>query len=242
MSKAKGIPLAHAHRILQGQTTLNDVLKLLMRKDRFERLVRREGLDPSLAGQVASGHLTRERAQLVTRIRKHRNRPLDHDPLRAAFKRGGELALWLFGEGWVRGSLVGHKVYEVELLEAGAEGPRAIPKHEVKAVADPAGADAVAALAGRDEAVAAEGLGSTQDRAERIRPSDDWLLAAAEGGGDVTFVFRDGSVLTGRLMSFGRWDASLEVEISGAAEGDEPARVPVEIFFHSLHKSTLERA
>ena len=42
---------------LQGQTTLKEVTQKLMRKAKLEALVRDEGLDPSLAGQVAAGKL-----------------------------------------------------------------------------------------------------------------------------------------------------------------------------------------
>lgn len=234
LAKDKGVPLAHAHRIVQGRTTLNDVLKLMMRQERFERLVKVDGLDPSLAGQVASGHLSKDRALVVTRIRKARNYPLDHDALKVAEIEKKPVLLDLFGRGWVLGLIKTARVYDFDFVVTGTEEPELVHKHDVKAVADETAASGIEASGGVDEEIKSQGLLATAERAERVRPTDQELLALMEADMEVTFVMRDGESLVGKVVSFGRWDVT--VALSGG-DADDPALVTV--LFHALHKKSL---
>lgn len=235
LAKDKGIPLAHAHRIVQGRTTLNEVLKLMMRQERFERLVKHDGLDPSLAGQVASGHLSKERAIVVTRIRKARKYPLDHDALKVAEIEATPVLLDLFDRGWTLGTVKQARVYDFDFQTAAASEPELVQKHDVKAVAPESALSSIEAAAGLDDTIKGQGLAATAERSERVRPTDQELLALMEADVDITLVMRDGETLNGRVVSFGRWDVTLAL-----ADGqDEPA--PVTVLFHALHKKSLEQ-
>jgi hypothetical protein len=225
LSKEKNIPLIHAYRILKGQTTLNEVLKAMMRKERFEQMITRDGIDRELAGQVASGHLSKQRAVLLTRMRTLRKQKLHIDGIKAAEIEKVKVGLDIFGRGWVAGRVRNVRPYEFDFFAEEAERSERFFKHDVKAMCVADELDVVRASVGVDEAVQREGLGATDDRAARIRPDDESLLTAIEKSRVVRFTMRDGETILGKIRSFGRWDAEV------CLEGGEL----VTVFFHGLH-------
>ena len=229
LAKEKGIPLVHAYRILKGQTTLNDVLKGMMRKERFEQLVAREGVDRELAGQVASGHLPKQRAVLLTRMRTLRKQKLHIDGIKAAEVEKKKIGIDVFGKGWLLGRVRAARPYDFDFLADGTEKSEKFFKHDVKAVCAAEDFEAARAACEIDTAIHAQGLGQTEDRQQRVRPSDDTMLRFIDEQKVVRFTMRDGEQILGRLRSFGRWDAELVLE------GGEP----VTVFFHGLHASSV---
>lgn len=229
LAKEKGIPLVHAYRILKGQTTLNDVLKGMMRKERFEQLVTREGVDRELAGQVASGHLPKQRAVLLTRMRTLRKQKLHIDGIKAAEADKKKIGLDLFGKGWVLGRVRAARPYDFDFLAEGAERTDKLFKHDVKAVCTAEDFEAAQRACEIDAEVQKLGLAQTEDRSERVRPSDETMLRFIDDQRIVRFTMRDGEQILGRLRSFGRWDAELVLE------GGEL----VTVFFHGLHTSSV---
>lgn len=229
LAKEKGVPLVHAYRILKGQTTLNDVLKGMMRKERFEQLVTREGVDRELAGQVASGHLPKQRAVLLTRMRTLRKQKLHIDGIKAAEVEKKKIGVDLFGRGWMLGRVRAARPYDFDFLPDGAEKVDKLFKHDVKAVCTAEDFEAAQKACDVDAAVKKLGLAQTEDRSERVRPSDDIMLRAIDEQRIVRFTMRDGEQILGRLRSFGRWDAELVLE------GGEL----VTVFFHGLHASSV---
>ncbi len=228
LAKDKNIPLIHAYRIIKGQTTLNDVLKAMMRKERFEQMVNRDGIDRELAGQVASGHLSKQRALLLTRMRTLRKQKLHVDGIKAAEIEKARVALDFFGRGWVMGRIRSVRQYDFDFLEDNAERPERFFKHDVKSLCAPDDLPAVNTASSRDTSVATEGLAATDDRATRVRPDDETLLRAIESQRVVRLTMRDGELFLGRLRSFGRWDAEL------CLDGGELLTV----FFHGLHAAS----
>ncbi|MGM0578781.1 MAG: hypothetical protein ACQEXJ_23870 [Myxococcota bacterium] len=230
LAQDKGIPPVHALRIVRGEVTLNEVLKALMRKERAQRLVERDGLDPGLAGQVASGHLSRERARIVQRIRAHRTHRIDRDILKVAEIEDAQVAVLAFGADWRVGRVVDARTYEIDFrpAEAGEEGAEVIQKHDVKAVCAPEDVERVRAATEVDGDVKAQELGGTADRGERVRPKDVLLLDCLEGEREVRCVLRDGQVIRGVVRAFGRWD--MDLEVAGGAR--------VTLLFHALHPAT----
>lgn len=229
LSKEKGIPLVHAYRVLKGQTTLNDVLKGMMRKERFEQLVTREGVDRELAGQVASGHLPKQRAVLLTRMRTLRKQKLHIDGIKSAELEKKRIGLSVFGRGWVTGRVRAARPYDFDFLVDGSDKADKFFKHDVKALCMAEDIDAVRRACSSDEAVRTEGLAATEDRSQRVRPLDDVMLRFIDDQRVVRFTMRDGEQILGRLRSFGRWDAELVLD-----DGET-----VTIFFHGLHASSL---
>ncbi|MCB9787754.1 MAG: hypothetical protein H6744_13815 [Deltaproteobacteria bacterium] len=230
LATEKGIPAVHALRVVRGEASLNDVLKALMRKERAQRLVERDGLDPGLAGQVASGHLSRERALLVQRIRQHRPHRIDRDALKLAEVGKTPIAFQTFGHPWVTGLVAEARTYEFDVQVDGAEGgsTSTVQKHDVKLVAQPDQIEGIEAGAGQDDGVVAENLGGTADRGARVRPEDEALIDLVESNTVIRCVLRDGQLLVGRIRSFGRWDFDLELQ-NGAA---------VTVLFHAVHPAS----
>jgi hypothetical protein len=228
LAKEKNIPLIHAYRILKGQTTLNEVLKAMMRKERFEQMITREGIDRELAGQVASGHLSKQRAVLLTRMRTLRKQKLHIDGIKAAEIEKQRVAVDFFGTGWVIGRVRNVRPYEFDFFSEQAEKSERFFKHDVKALCAAEDLPAVLKAMSLDEKIKAEGLAATEDRAARIRPDDETLLRAIETNRIVRFTMRDGELMLGRVRSFGRWDAEL------CLEGGEI----ITVFFHGLHAAS----
>ena len=198
-----------------------------MHKERLERLVQRDGLDRSLAGQVAAGHLSKERALILTRIRQFRKERLDFDAIKLAEKERKPTALDVFGRGWLTGKITQARVYDFDFKPDDGGEPITLHKHDVKAVAPTDVAEKLRGAVSYDDAIKGEGLEGTAERGERVRPSDDTLLTAIEAEKALRFVMRDGEVLQGQVRSFGRWDADLET-----ADG-----AVVSVLFHGLHPS-----
>lgn len=227
-AKDKGVPIVHAYRVLSGQATLNEVLKGMMRKERFEQLVTREGIDRELAGQVASGHLSKQRALVLTRMRALRGPKLHVDGITAA--AGQEpYAVNFFGTGWQMGTIRAGRAYDFDFAADGAAALATHFKHDVKAICPVSDLPAIRDAASFDESVKAQGLLGTGERAERVRPDDEWMLKLVEGNRAVRLTMRDGEIFIGQLRSFGRWDADLVL----------PGGEIVTVFFHALHPVSL---
>ena len=228
LAKRRGIPLVQAHRILQGETTLNEVLKELMRKSRFDRLVNVEGMDPSLAGQVAAGNLTVERARLITEVRKYRTHSVDHDAIKIAFMEKSEVYVDFFASGWRKGRVVAARTYGFDFVADGETDSVAIDKHEVKmlSTADP---ETFEEVFGANRRVKKLGLEASKEQDDRVRPEMAKLLKLLKSHADVKVTLRDGVTVSGKMKSFSRWDLELAV-----AEGD----AAVTVFFHALHPTS----
>ena len=223
----KGIPQVHALRVVRGEVSLNVVLKNLMRKERATRLVEHDGLEPGLAGQVASGHLTRDRALELQKIRTFRKHRIDRDALKLAELDQVMVSVGCFDGTWATGKILEARTYEFDLLPLDGGDKQLVQKHDVKLVCPAEHVDALRAAESFMDTIREDGLGGTADRAERVRPKDARMLELIEAQELISCVLRDGSVYQGIIQSFGRWDMAVSIEGVGMAT----------ILFHSLHKS-----
>jgi sRNA-binding regulator protein Hfq len=203
------------------------VLEGLMRKERATQLIESDGLEPGLAGQVASGHLSRERALELQRIRMFRKERIDRDALKLAEIQEVEVGVGCFDGAWFVGKVSAARTYEVDFVLSEGGETRLIQKHDVKIVCPSEVVTSLREVEMFQGPVREVGLAGTADRSERVRPTDARLLQLIEEQLPVTCLLRDGSSYRGVLRSFGRWDMSMEIE--GAGE--------VTVLFHALHKS-----
>ncbi|MFT7582771.1 MAG: hypothetical protein ACI9MR_004454 [Myxococcota bacterium] len=229
LAKEKGIPVVHAYRILKGQVTLNDVLKAMMRKERFEKLVASEGIDRELAGQVASGHLSKKRAVVLTRMRALRNEKLHLDAIKNAELAGEQVAVDFFEHGWRTGKVQAARPYDFDFMTDGETVATTHFKHDVKALCEHSSYSAVKDIVSVEPDIRSQGLVGTEDRSTRVRPEDDRMLDLAHDERIVRFTMRDGETFLGKIKSFGRWDVELVLN------GGETLTV----FFHGLHPISL---
>jgi hypothetical protein len=234
LAESAGIPVPYAHRILQGQTTLNDVLQKLMRKAKLEGLVRDEGLDPSLAGQVAAGKLKLERAKVIHKMRQLRPHSVAKDGFALASETTEPVALQCFGGSWLSGHVTEAEIYEFDFKLAGTDETQRMVKHDVKMIVL-AGEASVDALFGIDQEVATQGLEGTGEAAQRIKVPEDVLLDAVAQDSTLSLVCRDGTTVRGKVVCFSRWD--IELSVPPLTGGDA---VSVIVFNHSLHPKSAK--
>ena len=173
------------------------------------------------------GHLSRQRALELQRIRTFRKHRIDRDALKLAELNGTPVGIGCFDGTWASGTVLEARTYEFDLSGESEGTSQLIQKHDVKLVC---AAESMAELRSRetyDAAIQEAGLAGTADRGERVRPTDARLLQLLDEQTEIACVLRDGSCCRGRVHSFGRWDMVILVEAVGE----------VTILFHALHKS-----
>lgn len=225
LAKSRGIPLVHAYRVLNGQATLNDVLKSMMRKEQLEHLAKREGIARELAGQVASGHLSKKRALILTKMRNLRKFKRHLDAIKVAEIESRPVALLCFEHGWLRGRIHSASTYEFEFIREGSTTLETFFKHNIKLLCDLDAENSIRESMSINDTIRAEGLKQTEDRGERVRFDDDEILDFIENKQHLTLTFRDGATISGHPASFGRWDVQLNLTPDSK----------VVVFFHALH-------
>jgi len=207
VAKRSGIPFPRAVLVIRGKESLDHVLKDLFTRQRRDRFVR-EGLDPSLAGQVATGRLELDRAKRIQTVWKAQNASFHSD--RLALLEGQSVGLSLFGRGLVVGRLVHVGRYEVAIDPDGAAPAETVKKHDIKFYFRAEHLSDVGAVLGEDPETAAQGLGPSTALAERWRPDENLAIGWATRHPVVRFRFRDGSTVAGRPLRV----ALYEVEIA----------------------------
>ena len=237
LANRTGVPLWGAFRIVRGEVTLNELLKSMMRREKFQRL-QKDGLDPDLAGHVASGSLPQWRAAVLQEMRTAGRAKFTRDRIEMAALESLPTALWAFGhDDWLAGRIQRARTYDFMFAAEGVAETESIFKHDVKMMCHPDDLEVVRTGRRFDKRVLTEGLGASRDRKDRYRPTDELLSRAREKGKTVRWVFRDGTSIEGRILAFGRWDVDIVVGTDGSA--------PATVFFHALHPATarqIERA
>ena len=227
LAERTGVPLWGAYRIIRGETTLNDLLKSMMRREKFQRL-RGQGMDSDLAGHVSAGTLPAWRAKVLQEMRHAGRGKFTRDRIEMAHREELPLGLWRFGQDWAAGRVVHTRTYDFNFQVDGVDEPVTVFKHDVKMLCHPADLEAVVAARRFDKKVLKMGLGASRERKDRYRPTDEQLCAVRDAGKAAKWVFRDGTAVHGKIVAFGRWDADLVLE------GDANAS----LFFHALHEAT----
>ena len=225
LAKRSGIPPALAIRVVRGLTTMNEVLQEMWVLEKRDKLVR-EGMDPSLAGQVARGRLQADRARRVQAIWAAQHAPFKSDVLKR-MPAGTPAGLSLFGDGLLReGRILDVTRYDFVFQEDGAEAARSVRKHLLKFYCRPEDLEAVRGCAGRDGEVAGLGLSASEHLSDRFRPKQGTALAWVSGRKPVRLVLRDGDTITGVPVRVALFEIDLAV--------GESARVSV--LTHALFK------
>jgi hypothetical protein len=227
LTERAGIPLWGAFRVVRGEITLNELLKSMLRREKFRRL-QKEGLDPDLSGHVASGSLPRWRAVALQDMRKAGRSKFTRDRIEIALREETPLGVWCFDKEWMVGRVLKARTYDFMYEHGGADKPELVHKHDVKMICGP---DAVEALGGNarvDDQVKEMGLSASKDRNERYRPTDQQLCRARDAAASIRWTFRDGTTVRAKVIAFGRWD--IDLELKGGEGGT--------IFFHALHQAT----
>ncbi len=208
--------------VIRGQATLDRVLKGLFVRQRRDRFVR-DGLDPSLAGQVANGRLDLQRAKRIQTVWQAQSASFHSDRMKAL--AGCPVAMAVFGQGLRVGRLAHVGRYDL-VLESGPDDlPETFKKHDVKFYCRAEEVQAVEAMLGQDPETAALGLGPSTMLAERWRPDEELAIRWATDHPVVRFRFRDGQTLAGTPQRVALYE--IEIACSTAKVG---------VLTHALHQ------
>lgn len=228
LSERTGVPLWGAFRVVRGELTLNELLKSMLRREKFQRL-QKDGLDPDLAGHVASGSLPDWRAAVLQEMRTAGRSKFTRDRVEMACREKLPIAIWRFGaDDWEVGGVARARTYDFDLAVDGKDDTEIVFKHDVKMVCNPDDLEPIRDARRFDKKVLQQGLAASKERKDRFRPTDEQLSKLREQAGEVRWIFRDGTAIGGRVHAFGRWDMDMFV----------PGDAPATLFFHALHPST----
>jgi hypothetical protein len=162
-------------------------------------------------------------------MRTQRKQKQHIDGNNAAEVEKKKIGIDVFGRGWMLGRVRAARPYDFDFLADGADKTDKLFKHDVKAVCAAEDFEAAQRACEVDAEIQRLGLAQTEDREQRVRPTDDTMLRFIDDQRIVRFTMRDGEQILGRLRSFGRWDAEIVLE------GGEL----VTVFFHGLHASSV---
>ena len=208
-----GIPYPLAVLVVRGKLSLNDVLNEMFVRSRRDKLVK-EGMDPSLAGQIVRGKLDADRAKRIQAVWTTQHASFQSDRLREA-PAGTPLAIALFDRPLHRGTLDKVSRYDLMWRADGAPARETVKKHELKLYCAAEHLDRVAAALGTADEVAQLGLRATEDRAQRFRPTEELALDWVPNRRLLRFVFRDGQTLVGIPTRVARFE--IEVDLGEGA-------------------------
>jgi hypothetical protein len=194
LATRSGIPFPQALLVVRGELTLNEVLNRMWLADKVARLVR-DGMDASLAGQVARGHLTVERAHEIQSLWRMQAGSFHSDALRP----DPETPRFLLP--FQAPPLVGHvtRVSRYDVLVAPADGgaPVALKKHDLKIHGFAASLGVVQQAILPDPTVQGLALKASARMDDRFRPTEALAREWAAARRPLRFTFRDGDTLVG---------------------------------------------
>lgn len=235
IAKRSGLPLPLAQEVAAGTCTLNEALRRLMRGDKADRLVRAHGLSKTVAMAVVDGKTTLEAALLAKGLEECEARQPDRSVLLDLRASGQPGCFFAFGEEPWSARVTAIEKYEVVLAPEGTLEERKVPKHSLRFVAPELVAPEVQRLLGTAPEVASLGLGPSTSYRDRFRSSKRILYAHHRDRVPTRVVLRDGTVLTGFVGWFGKWEFELELIDPRKAKPAKAKPVgAVVIFRHAL--------
>lgn len=193
LATRSGIPFPQALLVVRGELKLNDVLNRMWLADKHARLVR-EGMDPSLAGQVVRGRLSAERAREIQALWQLQSGSFHSDALRV--DRTARRFLLPFEGQPLVGLVVRVSRYDVAIVDANG-GLSTLKKHDLKLHGP---AEALAAAVGAlvpDPAIRELSLKASDSLDDRFRPTEALAREWAANRKPRRFLFRDGDSLVG---------------------------------------------
>jgi hypothetical protein len=206
IAKRSGIPFSRAVTVLRGQETLDHVLKDLFIKQRRDKFVR-DGLEPSLAGQVANDRLPLDRAQRIQSVWKAQNASFHSDRLGAL--QGTMVAIGLFEHGIVVGRLTRVGRYDIALHRRDSDIVETFKKHQIKFYSKAESLDSLTEVVQGAPDAASASPGFSTVLAERWRPDEELALKWAREQPMVSFRFRDGQTIQGRPVRVAIYEIEL---------------------------------
>lgn len=228
LQERNGIPFAMAVKIALGQTTLADVLKAMMRKEKIRNIVTKHGLSPELAGHVVDRRISLDAALLKSRVSQHKKENWKRSVLEDVFKDNRKITLMVDPDVPLSGRVTKLDKYDFEFMVEGESAPRAMRKIDVKYAFAPELGDAVKAIVGVDLEVKSKNLAPAPSPLERKHIKHVIFQELLDSGRKFTVTTRRGDILCGRLDWYGLYEFGMRLD-------DE---IHVTVFRHAVEKLT----
>jgi sRNA-binding regulator protein Hfq len=224
--RKSNIPLYHAYMIVQGKTTLMDVLNRMLKREKIQKLVSNEGIPLKLAVQVADGVLSADRAKLIKLRWDFRKTEESVDIFMDYLQNKKSACIKILGmDQCISGSIKKVERYGILFKKTPSrEEPKEFYKHDIAFICDSDSMDSVKAVMETDEEVKKLGLKGTKELKDRYRPDDAKLLRLLTTGKKIQVVLRDGTRIAGVI----KWVSHYEICFEVAPEKN------VFVFFHAL--------
>lgn len=149
---------------------------------------------------------------------------------------GGEGCFYLFGEAPFSARVTAVEKYDVVLHGEGGTEERRVQKHEIRWVSTELSKEEVEKLVSTDPVVGAQDIGPSKSYRDRFRSSKKVLFRHHRDHTPTRVVLRDGTVLTGFVGWFGKWEFELQLidpKKKNLAKAKPAGSVVV--FRHSMH-------
>jgi small nuclear ribonucleoprotein (snRNP)-like protein len=210
MVEQSGIPFQAAVRIVQGKTTLNDVLQELLREEKIRRLMETHSINRALATNIALGRTDLD----VVLLRRRKNQTLQEhytqSCLEESVAKSHRLAIALHGHKKLLGKVVSIDRYSFMFLEDGTPAPVEVHKTQVKFAYDPEQYKLLRKFMGLDTKVKNLNLQPILRAKERFHFKNLALQRSIDERLEVEVTTLEGDTFKGPIEWFGRWEFGLK--------------------------------
>ena len=201
------MPVGATLRIIRGELELEDALKEKRAREMVQDLIE-EGFLPNIAGQIARGEISKEKARIVSDLLVKQGKSFYYSRLNE-YKKGETVGLYLFDAGPVKVMIKNIAPYDMSVVLDDSKVPIFIKKHDIKLHFQPELLDEVEKLVRVDQEVKALGLSASVELEDRYRPTQEEALMWVSMPMPVKFVLRDGDVVVGRVVRCGKFEVEL---------------------------------
>ena len=205
-----GIEKKAAIRVALGQTTVTEVLKEMMARDRVEKLTKQHGISRDRAFAVVKNKLPLKEAILLQEMKECPQWQPEKSILIELHESGAVRVFRTYGAADFTATV--EKLTKFDCwLKTGDDAPKEYQKHDLLLVADPDGVEELNRLQKVDDEVKAKGLGPSVSYRDRYRSRKRVLYRHHRDELKTRVTLRDGTVLVGRVGWFGKWEFSLQL-------------------------------
>ena len=193
-----------------GQTTVADVLKEMMVRDRVEKITKKHGISRDRAFAVTRNKLSLEEAILLHEMAECPEWQPEKSVLIDLLESGSQAVFRAYGEPDFNASV--EKLTKFDCwLKRGDAPSKEYQKHDLLLVVEPDSVEELSRLQQTDEDVKTKGLGPSVTYKDRHRSRKRILFKHHRDELKTRVTLRDSTVLEGRVGWFGKWEFSLEL-------------------------------
>ncbi len=210
MVAQSGIPFHAAVKVVQGKTTLNEVLQALLREEKIKKLMETYAINRALATNVALGRTNLE----IVLLRRRKNQTLQkyfhRSCLEESLQSGARIALGVHGHTKVLGRVIENNKYTILFQPDSGGDPVELHKTRIKFAYDPTQYKLLKKHLKIDKKVKALNLEPIINPRNRYHFKNLVLQQAMDEHREVQVVTLEGDTFKGHVEWFGRWEFGLK--------------------------------